>query len=156
MSFINVKNFFKNKNMDQKIIVFNESSATVKLAAKRLNCDENRIAKSLTFIVNHGPIMIVLSGEAKIDNAKYKSEFKEKAKMINKDDVLKLIGHDVGGVCPFAINRNVKVYLDESLKRFSIVYPACGSENSAIPLTIKELEEYSNSLKWIDVSKDLH
>lgn|SRR5574344_1508668 len=153
MSIIKVKDYFKKDNMDKRIIEFNESSATVPLAAKALNCTEGEIAKSLTFMVNNKPIMIIVAGDKRIDNAKYKLEFKEKAKMLKYDEVEPLIGHSVGGVCPFAINENVIVYLDESLKKYQIVYPACGSSNSAIPLSISELEKYSNYLKWVDVSK---
>ena len=154
MSIIKVKEYFKKYNMDNRIIELNESSATVSEAAHALNCQECEIAKSLSFKVNDKPIIIVVAGDAKIDNSKYKQEFNTKAKMLQYDEVDNLIGHSVGGVCPFAINDNVKVYLDESLKRFEYVYPACGSSNSAIKLTISELEKYSNYLKWIDVCKD--
>lgn len=153
MSINRVKNYFKNFNMEDNIIEFEDSSATVLEAAGRLNCDPALIAKTLSFMVNDKPILIVLAGDAKIDNAKYKSEFKTKAKMLTKDEVETLIGHKVGGVCPFAINEGVCVYLDKSLKRFKIVYPAAGNDKSAIKLTINQLETYSNYDKWIDISK---
>lgn len=154
MAFEKAKEYLKKYNLEDKIMEFNESSATVKEAAKALKCEESKIAKTLSFIVNDKPILIVVAGDSKIDNSKYKKEFNLKAKMIPFDDVEKLIGHSVGGVCPFGINENVEVYLDNSLKRFEIVYPACGSSNSAVKLTIKELELSSNYIKWIDVCKN--
>ncbi len=153
MSIDKVKQYLKKYNLDNKILEFNESSATVSEAALRLNCKEGEIAKSLSFILDDNPIIIVVAGDKKIDNKKYKQEFNTKAKMIEASDVEKLIGHAVGGVCPFGINDNVKVYLDVSLKEYENVYPACGSSNSAIKLTIKELEQTSNYLKWVDVCK---
>ena len=132
---------------------FDISSATVKEAAIALGCSEGEIAKTLSFIVNDKPILIVTAGDSKIDNSKYKKEFSTKAKMIAFDDVEKLIGHSVGGVCPFGINDKVDVYLDESLKQYEIIYPACGSSNSAVKLTVNDLETASNYLKWIDVCK---
>ena len=134
---------------------FNTSSATVEEAAKALNCEEKELAKTLSFLVNDEPILIVVAGDKKIDNPKYKAEFNTKAKMIPFDDVERLIGHEVGGVCPFGIKDGVQVYLDDSLKRFPVIYPACGSSNSAIKLTIEELEKTSNYEKWIDVCKDV-
>ena len=153
MSLEKVKEYFKKYNMENRILEFSESSATVELAAKAANCEPKRIAKTLSFMVGEEPILIVVAGDAKIDNAKYKAEFLKKAKMLAFEEVEEIIGHPVGGVCPFAINEGVKVYLDESLKRFDTVYPACGSANSAIELTIEELEKYSNFLKWVDVCK---
>lgn len=153
MSLNKVKEYFKKYNIDNRIIELPTSSATVKEAAESLNTEECRIAKTLSFIVEDKPILIVTSGDTKIDNTKYKSIFHTKAKMIPAENVNSLIGHNIGGVCPFAINDNVTVYLDESLKRFETVYPACGSSNSAIELTIKELEKYSNYNCWIDVCK---
>ena len=153
MSLNKVKEYFKKYNIDNRIIELPTSSATVKEAAESLNTEECRIAKTLSFIVDSKPILIVTAGDTKIDNTKYKSIFHTKAKMIPAEDVNSLIGHNIGGVCPFAINDNVTVYLDESLKRFETVYPACGSSNSAIELTIKELEKYSNYNCWIDVCK---
>ncbi len=148
-----VKEYFKKYNMESKIIELPTSSATVKEAAESLGTEEALIAKTLSFIVEDKPILIVAAGDAKIDNAKYKGYFHTKAKMIPFEDVNNLIGHNPGGVCPFAINEGVTVYLDESLKRFEHVYPACGSSNSAIKLTIQELEKYSNYTTWIDVCK---
>ena len=118
-----------------------------------MNCEEKEIAKTLSFLVNEKPIVIVVAGDAKIDNSKYKKEFQTKAKMIGFDDVEKLVGHAVGGVCPFGVNEGVLVYLDESLKRFEYVYPACGSSNSAIKLTIDKLEEIVELNKWVDGCK---
>ena len=153
MSLNKVKEYFKKYNIDNRIIELPTSSATVKEAAESLHTEECRIAKTLSFLVDSKPILIVTSDDTKIDNTKYKSIFHTKAKMIPAENVNDLIGHNIGGVCPFAINDNVTVYLDESLKRFETVYPACGSSNSAIELTIKELEKYSNYNCWIDVCK---
>lgn len=153
MSFIKVKEYLKKYNLEDRIMEFDVSSATVKEAAIALGCSEGEIAKTLSFIINDKPILIVTAGDAKIDNSKYKKEFGTKAKMISFDDVEKLIGHSVGGVCPFGINDNVSVYLDESLKQYEIIYPACGSSNSAVKLTVNELETASNYLKWVDVCK---
>lgn len=154
MSIEKVREYFRKYNMEERVQEFEESSATVELAAKAVNCEPKRIAKTLSFKVGDAPILIVVAGDAKIDNAKYKAEFSKKAKMLTYEEVLELIGHPVGGVCPFAINEGVKVYLDESLKRFETVYPACGSSNSAIELNIQELEKYSNFYKWVDVCKE--
>ena len=153
MAIDNVKKYFKQYNIENRIIELTTSSATVKEAAESLGTEECKIAKTLSFLVEEKPILIVAAGDAKIDNSKYKEFFSTKAKMIPATDVENLIGHNIGGVCPFAIKENVIVYLDESLKRFETVYPACGSSNSAIELTIEELEKYSNSSKWIDVCK---
>jgi prolyl-tRNA editing enzyme YbaK/EbsC (Cys-tRNA(Pro) deacylase) len=155
MSIEKVKAYFKEKGIEDKIQEFNISSATVELAAKALNCDGQRIAKSMSFKVDETPIIIVTAGDVKIDNAKYKAKFHTKAKMLQFDEVEELIGHRVGGVCPFAVNEGVVVYLDESLKRFETVFPACGSSNSAIELTIPELEIYSDFVEWIDVCKSI-
>lgn len=153
MSVEKVKEYFKKFNMENRIQEFKESSATVELAAKALNCESEKIAKTLSFKIEDKPILIVVAGDARIDNSKYKAQFGKKAKMLTQDEVLNLIGHPVGGVCPFAINEGVDVYLDKSLKRFENVYPACGSSNSAIKLSIEELEKYSNYVSWIDVCK---
>ena len=154
MSIDKVKEYFKQYNMEGKILEFPVSSATVELAAQALGCEPCRIAKTLSFSVNDSPILIVAAGDAKIDNKKYKSFFGAKAKMLSPDQVVELIGHAIGGVCPFAVNDGVKVYLDDSVKRFETVFPACGSSNSAIELTPEELEIYSCSfVKWIDVCK---
>lgn len=140
-------------NVAHRIQELNESSATVELAAQALGCEPERIAKSLSFLVNDGAILIVAAGDAKVDNAKFKATFGTKAKMLGKDEVLEKIGHEVGGVCPFGVNEGVAIYLDESLKRFTTVFPACGSSNSAIELTISELETYTPYQEWVDVCK---
>lgn len=147
------RSYLKQYNLDDRVMEFSISSATVKDAAIAVGCAEDEIAKSLTFLVNDEPIMILTSGNSKIDNAKYKSEFHTKAKMIPFEDVEKCIGYAVGGVCPFGINDNVKVYLDVSLKKYDIVYPAAGTDKSAVKLTIAELENTSKYIKWIDVCK---
>lgn len=154
MSIEKVKEYFKSKQMESRVLEFDVSSATVELAAKALNCEPKRIAKTLSFMCGDKPILIVVAGDARIDNAKYKAEFLTKAKILSPEEAINLIGHAIGGVCPFAVNENVVVYLDESLKRFETVFPACGSGNSAIELTIAELEQYSNYAKWISVCKD--
>ena len=153
MAIEKVKEYFKKYNIEDRIIELPESSATVALAAKALGTEECRIAKSLSFLINDKAILIITAGDAKIDNAKYKGFFNIKAKMIPFNEVEDYIGHAAGGVCPFAIKEGIDVYLDESLKRFDYVYPACGSGNSAIKLTIPELEKYSNYKEWIDVTK---
>ena len=153
MSIERVKEYFGKDNIAERVQEFEVSSATVELAAIALNCEGCRIAKSLTFKVDEKPIMIVVAGDAKIDNPKYKAQFSTKAKMLTAEEAVTLIGHAVGGVCPFAVNEGVTVYLDESLKRFETVFPACGSSNSAIELTIEELEKYSGFTAWIDVCK---
>ena len=147
-----VKKYFKQYDMEDKVIEFEVSSATVELAAQALHTEGKRIAKTMSFRLKDRYILILLAGDAKISNSKYKAFFHEKAHMLKFDEVEEAIGHPVGGVCPFAINEGIDVYLDESLKRFKTVFPACGSTNSAIELTIKELEKYSNYKEWIDVS----
>lgn len=154
MGIENVKKFFSKYGIENNIKEFEVSSATVELAAKALCCEPCRIAKTLSFMVNDISILIVTAGDAKIDNKKYKEQFRTKAKMLTPDDAINLIGHAVGGVCPFGIKEGVQVYLDESLKRFNTVFPACGSSNSAIELTIAELEKYSSFISWVDVCKD--
>lgn len=139
--------------LDSRIIEFDVSSATVQLAAEAIGCEPCRIAKSLSFLVGETPILVVAAGDAKVDNPKYKAQFATKAKMMTPEQAIELIGHAVGGVCPFGVNEDVQVYLDESLKRFDCVYPACGSSNSAIPLSLEELEKSSNYIAWVDVCK---
>lgn len=153
MSIKKVKDYFKQYEMDTRIQEFSVSSATVDLAASALGCEPERIAKTLSFLVNGQAILVVTSGDAKVDNKKFKEYFKTKAKMLPPHEVVDLVGHEIGGVCPFAIKNGVSVYLDMSLKRFETVYPACGSSNSAIELTIKQLEKYSSYTQWIDVCK---
>lgn len=153
MSIEKVKDYFRQYGMEGRVLEFPVSSATVELAAQALGCEPGRIAKTLSFLVGARAVLIVAAGDAKVDNHKYKAQFGVKAKMLSADEVTDLVGHAVGGVCPFAVNEGVTVYLDESLKRFDTVYPACGSSNSAIELTIPELEQYSGFAGWIDVCK---
>ena len=153
MSIEKVKEFFTEKGIADRVREFDTSSATVELAAEALGCEPCRIAKSLTFKGDEKAVLIVAAGDARVDNRKYKEFFGTKAKMLTPDEVLSLIGHAVGGVCPCAINDGVSVYLDSSLKRFETVFPACGSSNSAIELSIDELERYSGFISWVDVCK---
>ena len=154
MSVDKVKKYFSQYGMDSRILEFDGSSATVDLAAAALNCEPGRIAKTLSFMVQDTPILIVSAGDVKIDNAKYKAFFGKKAKMLTADQVMELVGHAVGGVCPFAIKDGVTAYLDASLKKYETVFPACGSSNSAIELTIEEMEKYSGYKEWVDVCKE--
>ena len=153
MAIEEVKEYFRQFGITNRIMEFEGSSATVELAAAALNCQPARIAKTLSFIVNDQPILIVAAGDTKIDNSKYKARVGTKAKMLSPEQAVALVGHAVGGVCPFAVNDGVTVFLDESLKRFQTVFPACGSSNSAVELTIPELERYSHFSAWIDVCK---
>ena len=153
MSIETVKAYFASLGMEDRVLEFPVSSATVELAAAALGCEPCRIAKTLSFSVGGAPILIVTAGDVKINNAAYKARFGAKAKMLTPDEAVTLIGHAVGGVCPFAVNEGVTVYLDESLRRFETVFPACGSGNSAIELTIPELEKYSGYTDWVDVCK---
>ncbi len=153
MAIEKVKEYFAKCGIADRVREFDVSSATVELAAAALGCEPCRIAKSLSFFVGDKPILVVTAGDVKVDNAKYKARFGVKAKMLTFDEVEPTIGHGVGGVCPFALNDGVEVYLDESLKRFETVFPACGSANSAIELTIPELEKYSGFAAWVDVCK---
>ena len=153
MSIERVRAYFRSLGMEDKVTEFSVSSATVELAALAVGVEPCRIAKTLSFKVQDAPILIVTAGDAKIDNARYKATFHAKAKMLTSEEAVTLVGHAVGGVCPFAVNDGVTIYLDESLKRFATVFPACGSSNSAIELTIEELEKYSNAEKWVDICK---
>lgn len=153
MSIEKVKKYFKNYGLEDRVMELAESSATVELAAAALGCEPCRIAKTLSFMAGERTILIVAAGDTKIDNAKYKAQFGVKAKMLTPEEAVLRIGHAVGGVCPFAVNDGVTVYLDVSLKRFQTVFPACGSSNSAIELTIAELEQYSGYDSWVDVCK---
>jgi prolyl-tRNA editing enzyme YbaK/EbsC (Cys-tRNA(Pro) deacylase) len=153
MAIEKVKEYFRAFGIEDRVQELAESSATVELAAQALGCEPCRIAQTLSFLVDGGPILIVAAGDAKVDNHKYKAQFGTKAKMLTPEEAETLVGHAVGGVCPFAVNKGVTVYLDESLKRFETVFPACGSSNSAIELTIPELEKYSGFVAWIDVCK---
>lgn len=154
MSINRAKEYLKKYGLDENVIEFEVSTATVEMAAQAINCKEEEIAKTLSFIVEDKPILIVVSGESRVDNSKFKAEFHTKAKMIPFDDVEKMVGHAAGGVCPFGVNDDVTIYLDESLKRFEVVYPACGSSNSAVKLTLAQLEEITDYKKWVDVCKD--
>lgn len=149
-----VKDFFAKMDMADRIVEFEASSATVELAAALIGCEPKRIAKTLSFMADGTPILIVAAGDARVDNAKYKAQFGVKARMLTPEEAETLVGHAVGGVCPFAINEGVTVYLDESLKRFETVFPACGSSNSVIELTVPELETYSSYTSWVDVCKN--
>lgn len=154
MSIEKVKTYFAQFGMENRILEFPVSSATVELAAQALNIAPSRIAKTLSFNVNGNPILIVAAGDARVNNAKYKAKFGVKAKMLTHREAADWIGHAVGGVCPFAVNEGVKVYLDISMKRFETMFPAAGSSNSAIELNLEELERYSGSQEWVDVCKD--
>ena len=154
MAIEKVKEYFSSFGIADRVREFDVSSATVELAAAALGCEPCRIAKTLSFAVEGRPILVVAAGDAKIDNPKYKAQFGTKAKMLTPDEAEALVGHAVGGVCPFAVKEGVTVYLDESLKRFETVFPACGSSNSAIELTLEELEKYSSGTAWVDVCKD--
>ena len=154
MAIEKVRMYFREQGIEDRVQEFDVSSATVELAAEALHCAPQRIAKTLSFMVGEQAILIVAAGDVKIDNAKYKARFGKKAKMLSPEEVEALVGHAVGGVCPFAVNEGVEVYLDVSLKRFETVFPACGSANSAIEFTIPELEMYSGYTEWVDVCKE--
>lgn len=154
MSIEKVRAYFKPLGIEDRIREFPVSSATVELAAAAVGVEGARIAKSLSFKIEDKPVIIVAAGDAKVDNGKYKAQFHTKAKMLTHEEAHSLIGHDVGGVCPFALPEDVKVYLDVSLRRFETVFPAAGSGNSAVELTCEELERYSsNFAEWVDVCK---
>ena len=153
MSFETAKNHLTKYNLEKNILEFSSSSATVKEAAIVVGVSEAEIAKTLSFLLESKPILIVTAGDQKIDNSKYKHYFNTKAKMVPFDQVESIIGHQAGGVCPFAVKEDVTIYLDISLKRFETIYPACGSSNSAVKLTIEELEKSSNYKEWIDICK---
>ncbi|MEH2959010.1 YbaK/EbsC family protein [Candidatus Merdisoma sp. JLR.KK006] len=153
MSIEIVRKYFSSFGMEDRILEFQVSSATVELAAQAVGCIPARIAKTLSFKIGEEPILIVAAGDAKIDNRKYKDKFGKKAVMLSQEEVSEKVGHAVGGVCPFGIPETVRVYLDESLRRFETVFPAAGSSNSAIELNMEELERYSTAKEWIDVCK---
>lgn len=155
MAIEKVREYFKQYGMEDRILEMEQSSATVELAALAVGVEPARIAKTLSFKKGEETILVVTAGDRKIDNAKYKHYFGLKAKMLTPDEVLERVGHAIGGVCPFAVPKEVQVYLDESMKRFETVYPACGSGNSAVGLTCEELEKYSNSKAWVDVCKPM-
>ena len=145
--------YFRALGIEDRVQEFTVSSATVELAAIALGVDGARIAKTLSFKTNDGCMLILGAGDARIDNHKFKDKFHFKAKMLSADEVLSMVGHPVGGVCPFGINDGIPVYLDDSLKRFETVFPAVGSANSAIELNLDELFKYSNAIEWVDVCK---
>lgn len=149
MAFEKAEKYLSDRGFAHRIQVFQVSSATVELAAQALDTEPARIAKSLTFADGEGALMVVCAGDVKVNSGKFKQVFGVKARMLTRDQVHQLIGHDVGGVCPFGVEAGVKVYLDESLKRFEYVYPACGSDCSAVKLTPKELEELTGAA-WVD------
>ena len=153
MSIEAVRGYFRSLGAEDRILEFQESSATVELAARAVGCEPARIAKTLSFKVGEAPILIVAAGDAKIDNRKYKDTFGKKAVMLTPEEVIERIGHAVGGVCPFGVPETLKVYLDESLKRFETVFPAAGSANSAVELNLEELARYSRAAGWADVCK---
>lgn len=153
MSIEKVRAYFAGFGMEDRILEFPVSSATVELAAQALNTEGCRIVKTLSFKVGEEAILICAAGDAKVDNAKYKARFGAKAKMLSHEEAASMIGHAVGGVCPFAVNDGVRVFLDESMKRFTTVFPAAGSSNSAIELTIPEMEKYSGYEAWVNVCK---
>ena len=153
MSIEKVRAYFASFGMAERFQEFEVSSATVALAAEALHCEPARIAKTLSFVSGEGAILIVAAGDAKVDNPKFKAQFGMKAKMLTPEDAVRLIGHAVGGVCPFAVNEGVPVYLDESLRRFDYVYPAAGTSASAVYLTLPELERASEYIGWVNVTK---
>ena len=154
MSIEKAKNYLAQFGVENKIQEFDVSSATVELAAKALNCAPGRIAKSLSFMIAGKPTIVVIAGDVKVSNSKFKQQFQTKAKMLSFEEVESLIGHNVGGVCPFGINDGVDVFLDISLKQYQTVFPACGSSNSAIELTIAELEKLSACKAWVDIGQE--
>ena len=154
MSIEKVREYFRGYDMEDKVLEFEVSSATVRLAAIALGTEEARIAKTMSFKKDEGCILVITAGDVKIDNAKYRHTFGLKAKMLTPDEVMEFVGHAIGGVCPFAVNEGViGIYIDESVKRFDTVFPACGSSNSAIELTLAELEEFSGAIRYVDVCK---
>ncbi|MFL0245724.1 YbaK/EbsC family protein [Candidatus Clostridium stratigraminis] len=154
MAIDRVRESLKDFGRDKDILEFETSSATVELAAIALDVEPARIAKTISLKSGESALLVVTAGDAKIDNSKFKNEFGFKAKMLSPEEVLELTGHAIGGVCPFGLKNNIPVFLDLSLKRFTTVFPACGSSNSAIKLTLSEIEEYSKSKKWVDVCKN--
>ena len=153
MSFEKAVNYLRNKGMEDRVIVPEASSATVELAAQAIGVTPGEIAKTLSFITKEGPVLVIAEGTARVDNRKYKDTFHTKAKMIPGDQVEELIGHAPGGVCPFGIKEGVPVYMDESLRKYALVYPAAGDDHSAVRLTVEELEQVSGSIGWVDVCK---
>ena len=153
MSVETVRNYFEKYGMADRVLEFELSSETVELAAKAAGTEPCRIAKTMSFMVDDAPILILLAGDVKVDNRKFKDTFHTKAKMLTGDQLVELVGHPHGGVCPFAIKEDVKVYLDESLKRFETVFPACGNASSAIEVSLEELERFAAPQGWVDVCR---
>ena len=154
MSLESVRAHLKAFGLEDRIRLTAESSATVELAAQALGIMPAWIAKTLSFLTKDGCLMVVAAGDARIDNGKFKRQFGEKARMLPPEMVEEMTGHPVGGVCPFAVKEGVPIYLDESLRRFEIVYPAAGNDQSGVELRLEELEKASNALGWVDVCKD--
>lgn len=152
MSIEAVRTYLQQFGAESRVLEFPVSSATVELAAQAVGVEPARIAKTLSFLVEEHPVLVVTAGDAKVDNAKFKAQFHTKAKMLTPEQAVELVGHAVGGVCPFAVNAGVEIFLDASLKRFQTVFPACGSSNSAIELTCAELEQFSGGT-WADLCK---
>ena len=153
MAIEKVRAYFRELGMEDRVLEFNVSSATVELAAQALGCEGCRIAKTLSFEYGDSAILVLAAGDARIDNPKFKAQFGMKARMLGAERVEPIIGHGVGGVCPFGVNPGIPVYMDESLRRFDVVYPAAGTSASAVDLTIEELERASESIGWVDVTK---
>ena len=153
MAIEKVKKFFEARGESERVIEFEESTATSELAAQALGCEVGRIAKTISLMVDGRPILILMSGDMKVDNKKFKARFGVRPKMLAFDDVERLIGHAVGGTCPFAVNEGVAIYLDESLKRFDVLYPAAGNDKSCARLALDELEKYIDASGWVDVAK---
>ncbi|WEV43953.1 YbaK/EbsC family protein [Lactobacillus sp. ESL0684] len=153
MSLEKVREYFSQYQLEERIHVFDHETATVEQAAKVLDIEPNQVAKTMAFNLKEGPIVIVTEGGARIANAKFKAAFGQKAKMVKPNELESVVGHPIGGVCPFALKPNVKVYLDQSLKQHEVVYPAAGSANSGIELTLAELEKYAQPAEWVDVTK---
>lgn len=155
MSVEAVRKYLKAFGLEDRVIEFTQSSETVELAAAAAGTEPGRIAKSMSFLVDGAAILVILAGDVKVDNHKFKETFHTKAKMLSSEQLPELVGHPHGGVCPFALKPGVRVYLDDSLKRFETVFPAAGSDNSAVELTIPELEQASGFTAWVDVSKPI-
>ncbi len=154
MSLDKTRAHLKEYGLENRIRELDQSSATVELAAAAIGCEPGMIAKTMAFIQNEGPVLVLAAGDVRIDNKKYKAVFQQKAKMIPWDDVEQYIGHAPGGVCPFGVKPDVRVYLDESLKKYEVVYPAAGSDHSMVKLNIEELERCSGSMGWVLISKE--
>ena len=153
MAFDKAKAWLDNKGFGERVIVPKEETATVEAAAAALGCKPQHIAKTMAFLVNDAPVLILCAGDGKVNNSLFKKHFQTKAKMVPGDQVETLVGHAPGGVCPFGINEGIAVYMDESLKRFEYVYPACGDDRSGVKLTVAELEQASDAQGWVDVCK---